>query len=316
MEAWFKILPNAEELSLITAFPRIFHYNNFEQGQYSFGLVGNDNGGYPAQRTVWAGRGDGTDSGIVILAAESDAIEPTDTEVWNYFVAELEADEVRLFLNGEELFDLTDSDPIFWQAQQATIGARLQSDEVTLAQPFPGLIDELAIYNTLLSTERIMAHYQAGLGSAPMTGDYNDNGELDAGDLDLQAQAIAGGQNPKAYDLNGDDLVDYKDREAWVNDLKNTWIGDANLDLEFNSSDMVQVFVRGKYELDEGAKWEEGDFNGDLRFGSSDMVAAFVAGGYEKGEKEAVDAIAVPEPATWTLALLAALLLAGARRQD
>ena len=32
----------------------------------------------------------------------------------------------------------------------------------------------------------------------------------------------------------------------WVNDLKNTWIGDANLDLEFNSGDMVQVFVAGQ----------------------------------------------------------------------
>ena len=187
MEAWFKILPSVDEGLPITAFPRIFHYNNFDQGQYSFGLVGNNNGGFPGQRTVWAGRGDGVDSGIVILAAESDAIEPSEDEVWHHFVAQLQADEVRLFLDATELFDLTESDPIFWQATQATIGTRLQSDETTVVQPFPGLIDELAIYNTLLSPERIMAHYMAGLGSAPITGDYNENGELDAGDLDLQA---------------------------------------------------------------------------------------------------------------------------------
>ena len=52
----------------------------------------------------------------------------------------------------------------------------------------------------------------------------------------------------------------------WVDDLKNTWIGDANLDGEFNSGDMVQVFVGGKYETGEDAGWEEGDWNGDMKF--------------------------------------------------
>ena len=52
------------------------------------------------------------------------------------------------------------------------------------------------------------------------------------------------------YDLNGDGVVDFEDRKLWVEDsaFKNTWIGDANLDLEFNSCDMVQVFAAGKYE--------------------------------------------------------------------
>ena len=98
----------------------------------------------------------------------------------------------------------------------------------------------------------------------------------------------------------------------WVNDLKNTWIGDANLNGEFNSGDMVQVFARGKYERQETAGWEDGDWNGDTFFGSSDMVAAFVAGGYEKGQKEggpnpAVNA--VPEPGSWWLLMLAVVSL-------
>ena len=101
----------------------------------------------------------------------------------------------------------------------------------------------------------------------------------------------------------------------WVNDLKNTWIGDANLDLEFNSSDMVQVFAKGKYELEENAKWEDGDWNGNLRFNSGDMVAAFAAGGYEKAQKGAAAVSAVPEPSTWALALLAALACLRGRRR-
>ena len=99
-------------------------------------------------------------------------------------------------------------------------------------------------------------------------------------DLDLQAIAIAGGQNPLEYDLTGDELVNFADRQFWVDTLKRTWIGDANLDGEFTSSDMVQVFVSGKYETNANAGWEDGDWNADLKFGSSDMVAAFVAGGW------------------------------------
>jgi hypothetical protein len=154
----------------------------------------------------------------------------------------------------------------------------------------------------------------------PLQGDYNGNGSLDAGDLDMQAQAIAGGLNPKEYDLNNDDLVNFADREVWVNDLKNTWIGDANLNGEFNSGDMVQVFARGKYEKGVAAGWEDGDWNGDTFFGSSDMVAAFVAGGYEKGLKEGgpnAAVSAVPEPSAIVLALIGLLSLMGrGRRED
>ena len=99
------------------------------------------------------------------------------------------------------------------------------------------------------------------IGGLP--GDYNGDGLLDAGDLDLQAIAIAEGNHPKEYDLTGDDLVDFADRLEWVDNLKNTWIGDSNLDLEFSSGDLVQVFAKGKYETDETAGWEEGDWDGN-----------------------------------------------------
>ena len=151
-------------------------------------------------------------------------------------------------------------------------------------------------------------------------GDYDGDQLLTAADLDLQAIQIVDDPGDLAYDLNGDDEVDFGDREVWVNDLKNTWIGDANLNGEFNSGDMVQVFSRGKYEKQETAGWEEGDWNGDRVFGSSDMVAAFVAGGYEKGLKPngpnpAVSA--VPEPSSVGLLISAAVFgaFSGLRRR-
>ncbi len=56
--------------------------------------------------------------------------------------------------------------------------------------------------------------------------------------------------NPAGYDLNGDALVDAKDVSVWIKDLSHSWIGDANLDGEFNSSDLVSVLSSGTYEAD------------------------------------------------------------------
>ena len=118
--------------------------------------------------------------------------------------------------------------------------------------------------------------------SLVVPGDYNHNRTLDVGDLDLQADAIVMGNHPPAYDLTDDGLVNIDDRLYWVHQLKNTWLGDADLNGDFNSTDMVQVFVAGKYETGDGAGWAEGDWNGNGVFNSGDMVAAFVDGGYEK----------------------------------
>jgi hypothetical protein len=155
-------------------------------------------------------------------------------------------------------------------------------------------------------------------------GDYNNNGRLDAGDLDLQAEQILADPGDPAFDLNGDNVVDFGDRQVWINDLAVTWMGDANLNCVFDSSDQVQKFVQGKYEKDVVAGWADGDSNGDMRFNSSDMVADFVAGGYELAAKPecvltpppANAAVsAVPEPSAIVLALVGLLGLASIARR-
>ncbi|MCA9172511.1 MAG: dockerin type I repeat-containing protein [Planctomycetales bacterium] len=79
-----------------------------------------------------------------------------------------------------------------------------------------------------------------------------------------------------------------------------TWFGDANLDGEFNSTDLVVVFQAGVYEDSVllNAGWSTGDWNGDGEFNSSDLVTAFQTGGYGQGPRDAVAASAVPEPST------------------
>ena len=90
--------------------------------------------------------------------------------------------------------------------------------------------------------------------------------------------------------------------------LKNTYVGDANLDGEFGSADFVVVFTSGEYEdgVVGNSTWETGDWNGDTEFDSSDFVAAFTGGGYELGPRMAVKS--VPEPTSIPAGLLIGLL--------
>lgn len=139
-------------------------------------------------------------------------------------------------------------------------------------------------------------------------GDFNDDGILGIEDINMLVLESASGNNKAAFDLDGDGIVNSDDVKVWAVDLKNTWMGDANLDGEFSSTDLVEIFQVGKFEKDEDANWSEGDWTGDYRFESGDLVAAFQDGGFEQGPRP--DAQAVPEPSSCLLAVLAVLCLA------
>ena len=169
----------------------------------------------------------------------------------------------------------------------------------TTENNFGGLFNEFRIYDYALSRNELLGNIESGpntvnLGDG-LTGDYNGNGLLDAADLDLQAEQL--GSNNPAFDLTNDGTVDYDDRLAWVKDLAGTWIGDSNLDGEFNSGDLVQVFTAGRFETGQSATWEQGDWDGNGLFDSGDFVAAFTDGGYEVGQQ----VNAIPEPTGWLL---------------
>ncbi len=151
------------------------------------------------------------------------------------------------------------------------------------------------------------------VGSNAAPGDFNGDRQLDAADIDDLTQQSSSGLNPAAYDLNGDQLVNDRDVNDWVKSLYGSWIGDANLDHEFNSSDLVFVLSAGTYEANVAAVWSSGDFNGDGLANSSDLVAALSDGGYELGPPAAT--VAVPEPASGMLLLLGGLAVIPRRRR-
>ena len=183
-----------------------------------------------------------------------------------------------------------------------------------------GSYDEFRIYDYSLDKNQVLGNYEAGpevinIGGGGLRGDFDNNGVLDAADVNQLATQSAGGANNSAYDLTGDSLVDGNDLKEWIraDDIKKSWVGDANLDGQFNTSDLVTVLTAGKYETGAVAVWTEGDFTGDGLFTTSDLVAALVDGGYENGARAAVSA--VPEPASATLLLLGSLSLLRRRRK-
>ena len=143
-------------------------------------------------------------------------------------------------------------------------------------------------------------------------GDVGRDGVVDATDIDALTNAVRSGLFDSLHDVNVDNKIDENDPSFWVHDIARTYFGDANLDGEFNSLDLVDVLQSGKYGLDVDAGWAEGDWTGDGRFDRSDILIALQDGGYGRGGRAAVSAI--PEPSC-ALLLLIGLIGVLRRRQ-
>ena len=142
-------------------------------------------------------------------------------------------------------------------------------------------------------------------------GDFNEDGILNVADIELLAAEIRRGTNDLGFDLNQDASVDEFDRNIWVHDLKNTYYGDGDLDGEFNTRDLVEVFQAGQYEddIEFNSTWATGDWNGDGDFNSRDLVFAFQDGGFEKGPRAAAQAVPELEGVLTLVGMLSLLAL-------
>lgn len=164
----------------------------------------------------------------------------------------------------------------------------------------------------------IAADIRNGSLTIPVSvGDYNDNQQLDVGDINLLSEQIRSELHPPAFDLTEDGLVNTDDLVFWVERVLRTHIGDSNLNGRFGSEDLVDVFRLGEYDdgVAENSTWPSGDWNGDGEFDSGDLVLAFQRGGYDELGVEPALAL-VPEPATWTGLLLGMLLIGLKRRHS
>jgi hypothetical protein len=149
-----------------------------------------------------------------------------------------------------------------------------------------------------------------------VNGDLNESGDLDVGDLDDLSQALREDRTESRWDVNGDQQVNAQDRIYWIEQLRGTTFGDANLDGSFNSGDLLTVFQAGQYRDDVvgNSGWMQGDWDGDGEFDTSDLLVAFQRGGYEVAGATAV--ASVPEPSALFLTATGIGLLAVRRRRS
>ena len=163
-------------------------------------------------------------------------------------------------------------------------------------------------------TTAILDNFQIAAVSDVLEGDFNEDGLLDAADINLLSTIVRRNANNEGFDLNGDELVNSDDLNEWVVNIKHTYYGDANLDGQFSTSDLVFVFQAGEYEdaTPLNSNWTTGDWNADGDFSTGDLVLAFQAGGFEAGPRASV--AAVPEP-NGMQGWLGLMLLVGSLRE-
>ncbi len=242
------------------------------------------------------------------------AIDPTDVEnegtatLLTVITAEsqatVEVGGTALISNGDLVVELSGYTPTGGESYDLLVAETISGDafrDTTL----PPLAAPLA-WNLMIDGTSVKL-------SILQPGDFNQNGLLDVEDINLLSAAVRSGDMDSVWDLNADGQVNNDDRVVWVNDLKNTYFGDANLDGEFNSGDLVAVFGVGEYEdgIPLNSGWGTGDWDGNGDFESGDLVVAFAEGAYETGPRPMN---AVPEPAGLVLIGIAILMI-GARRR-
>jgi hypothetical protein len=185
-----------------------------------------------------------------------------------------------------------------------------RGDRVRLIATYDNPTDKTVTYGPLSSDEMMFMFYISHLNTADITRDDI----VDVQDIDRLTQFLRVQPNSiERYDITFDGQLDEADLRRLVHDHLNTFFGDANLDGEFKSDDLIVVLAAGTYEVDVDAGWASGDFDGSGRFDSGDLIIALADGGYEAGPRPA-DVSAVPEPVSMTMFLAGLLGLAFRRR--
>ena len=113
-------------------------------------------------------------------------------------------------------------------------------------------------------------------------GEFTGDQTVDVDDINRLCEEINSPRQSLAFDLNNDNQVDRGDLDTLVHDILKTSYGDANLDGTFDSEDIVNVFIEGRYLVPSRVPttWEQGDWNCDGSFDPTDFVDAFIDGGY------------------------------------
>jgi hypothetical protein len=94
-----------------------------------------------------------------------------------------------------------------------------------------------------------------------VTGDFTGDGVVDADDINALFEAIREGNGSAEFDLDASGTVDQDDVVFLVENILETFMGDATLDGKVDAMDLNQVGIN--WRVADVAGWEDGDFSGD-----------------------------------------------------
>lgn len=132
-------------------------------------------------------------------------------------------------------------------------------------------------------------------------GDFDADLEPTVSDLEMLRGAIALGADEAIYDLDANGVVDLNDLREWLDDVANSFFGDANLDGNVDLTDLNVV----RNGFGAASDWSGGDFDGDGLVGLNDLNAVRNHFGVSR---QAPASAPVPEPSGFLLAAATALL--------
>jgi hypothetical protein len=100
-------------------------------------------------------------------------------------------------------------------------------------------------------------------------GDVNEDGGIDAADIDDLFAALAAGSDDVVFDIDGSGSVDPADIDWLVTNVLGTRRGDTNLDGRVDRYDLAVLAMN--YGRRSGGRWSTADFNGDGRIDLTDI---------------------------------------------
>ncbi len=139
-----------------------------------------------------------------------------------------------------------------------------------------GTADQRGFEPRVVGAAMDMGSVEAG-ATAPVTCDFDGDGNCDLDDIDELVMEIVAGTNNTLYDLTGDNLVNLADRDQWLADAGalnlasgNPYLlGDANLDGLVDGQDFI---IWNGRKFTSTGKWSQADWNADSVTDGQDFI--------------------------------------------